>query len=62
MGDRRGAYKVLVWRPDGKRPLGRQGVAGRIILKRIFKTWNGEAWTRLLWLIIATGDGRLSMQ
>jgi hypothetical protein len=23
MGDRRGAYKVLVWRPEGKRPLGR---------------------------------------
>jgi hypothetical protein len=23
MGDRRGAYRVLVWRPEGKRPLGR---------------------------------------
>jgi hypothetical protein len=23
MGDRRGAYKVVVGRPDGKRPLGR---------------------------------------
>jgi hypothetical protein len=26
MGDRRGAYRVLVGRPDGKRPLGRPRV------------------------------------
>jgi hypothetical protein len=25
MGDRRGAYRVLVERPEGKRPLGRHG-------------------------------------
>jgi hypothetical protein len=24
MGDRRDAYRVLVWRPEGKRPLGRR--------------------------------------
>jgi hypothetical protein len=23
MGERRGVYRVLVWRPEGKRPLGR---------------------------------------
>jgi hypothetical protein len=23
MGQRRGAYRVLVWKPEGKRPLGR---------------------------------------
>jgi len=23
MGERRGAYRVLVWKPEGKRPLGR---------------------------------------
>jgi hypothetical protein len=23
MGERKGAYRILVWRPDGRRPLGR---------------------------------------
>jgi hypothetical protein len=29
------------------------------ILKWIFKRWDGEAWTGLIWLRIGTGDGRL---
>jgi hypothetical protein len=33
MGDRRGAYRVLVERTDRKRPLGRPTYGGRIILK-----------------------------
>jgi hypothetical protein len=32
MGDRRGAYKVLVEKCEGKRSLGRLGVDGRKIL------------------------------
>jgi hypothetical protein len=35
------------------------GIGERIILKWIFKKWNGEAWTGLMWLIIGTGGGRL---
>jgi len=30
------------------------GVDGRIILKRIFKKWDGEAWAGLLWFRIRT--------
>jgi hypothetical protein len=38
MGERRGEYRVLVGKPEGKRPLGRRrGGDGRIILKRIFR-------------------------
>jgi len=28
-----------------------------IILKWIFKEWDGETWARLIWLRIGTGDG-----
>ena len=41
MGDRQGAYRVLVWRPEGKNHLERPGVCGLIILKLIFKAWDG---------------------
>jgi hypothetical protein len=56
MGDRRGAYRVLVWKPVGKRPLGRPWRRGGIILRRIFRTWNVGAWTGLIWIRIRKSD------
>jgi hypothetical protein len=54
----RGAYKILVGRrPEGIRPLVRIEIEGRIILKWISKKWDGEAWTRLIWLRIGTVPG-----
>jgi hypothetical protein len=41
MGDIRGVYRVLVEKPEGKRPLGNPGVDGRIILKCICGKWDG---------------------
>jgi len=38
MGQRRGAYKVLVGKPKGKRPLVRPSADARIILRWIFVT------------------------
>jgi hypothetical protein len=34
-GERRGVYRFLVGKPEGKRPLGKPGVDGRIIIRRI---------------------------
>jgi hypothetical protein len=39
--------------------LGDPGVDERIILKLIFKKWDGRAWTGLSWLRIGTGGGLL---
>ena len=49
IGDRISAYRVWVGRTEGRWPL------GRITLKWIFKKWDGEAWTRLVWLRKGTG-------
>jgi len=53
MEDRRGVHGVLV----EKRHWESQGVDGRIILRWIFRKWDGGAWTGLIWLRIGTGGG-----
>ena len=53
-GERRGVYRVLMGKPEGKRPLGERGIDGRIILRCIFRKWDVGAWTGLSWLRIGT--------
>jgi hypothetical protein len=59
MGDRRAANRVLDGRPEGKSHLEDPDLGGRMLLKRAFKKWIGEAWTGLIWLRTGTGRGRL---
>jgi hypothetical protein len=59
MGERRDTYRVLVGKPEGKRPLGSPGVDERIILRWIFRKRGVEAWTGSSWLRIWTGGGHL---
>jgi hypothetical protein len=55
MGEKRNAYRLLVGKPEGKRPLGRPRRMWWIIFVLILKRWDGVMWTRLVWLRIGTG-------
>jgi len=59
MGEMRSVYRVLFGKPEGKRPLERPGVDGRIILRWIFRKWDVGVWTGWSWLRIGTVDGHL---
>jgi hypothetical protein len=55
MGERGGAYRVLVGKPEGKNHLEDRDIDWRIIIKWICKKWDVWAWTGLIWLRIGTG-------
>jgi hypothetical protein len=59
MREGRSGYRVLVGKPEGKRPLGDPDVDGRIILRWIFRKWEGVVGTGWSWLGIGTGGVRL---
>ena len=49
MGEERKVYRVLVGKPEGRRPLGYLGVDGLIILGWISRRWDVGMWTGLGW-------------
>ena len=59
MGEGRGVHRVLVGKPEGKRPLGRHRHRWGIILRWIFRKWDGVVGTGWSWLRIGTGGGHL---
>jgi len=59
MSEERGVYRVLVGKPEGRRPLRDLDVDGCIILGRISRRLDVGIWTGLGWPRIETGSGRL---
>ena len=59
MGEGRGVHRVLVGKPEGKKPLGRPRRRWGIILRWIFRKWEVVVGTGWSWLRIGTGGGHL---
>jgi hypothetical protein len=59
MGEGRGVYRVLVGKPQGKRPLGRPRCRWEDNIKMDPRKWDVGVWTGFGWLRIETGGGHL---
>jgi hypothetical protein len=59
MGEERGVHRVLVGKPEGRRPLGRPRRRWEDNIKRDLQEVRGVVGTRWSGLRIGTGGGRL---
>ena len=59
MEEGRGVHKVLVGKPEGKRPLGRPRRRLEDNIKKDLHEVRWGVWTGSIWLRIGTGGGRL---
>jgi len=57
MGEKRGAYRVLLRKPEGKRPLGRRRRKWDNNIKMDLQEVGWGSWTGLIWLRTRTGFG-----
>jgi hypothetical protein len=55
MGERRGSYRVLVGKPERRRPLGRPRRRWEDNIKMDLREVRWGAWTGSIWLRIGTG-------
>jgi hypothetical protein len=55
----RGEYRVVVGKPEGRRPLGRSRRRWEDIIKMDLQEVDVGVWTGSSWLRIGTGDGHL---
>jgi hypothetical protein len=58
MGAKRTAYRILVGKPEGKRPLGRPRRRWEDNIKMDLRE-HGVVWTGLIWFRIGTSGGLL---
>jgi len=59
MGETRGAYGVLVGKPEGKRPLGRTRRRREDSIKMDLQEWDAGVWIGSSWLRIGRGGEHL---
>jgi len=59
MGQGRGAYRVMVGKPEAKSPLGRPRHRWEDNIKMDLQKWEGVMRTGWSWLSIGTGGGHL---
>jgi len=59
LGERRRVFRVLVWKPEGKRPLGRHRLRWEDNIKMNLQEVGCGVWTGSSWLKIVTGGGHL---
>jgi hypothetical protein len=59
MGERRGAYMVLMGKPEGTRPLWRPKHRWEDNIEMDLQEVGCGVWTELSWLRIGTGDRHL---
>jgi hypothetical protein len=59
MGERRGACRVLVRKPEGKKPLGRPRHRWEDNIKMDLEEMGCGVWTGSIWLRIGTGGRHL---
>jgi hypothetical protein len=55
IGEKRNVFRLLVGKPEGRRPLGRPRRRWLDNIKMDLVWWDGVMWTGLVWLRIGTG-------
>jgi hypothetical protein len=59
MGEKSNAYRIVVGKPEGKRPPRRPRRRWWTILKWILERYDGIVWIGVIWLRIGTSEGLL---